>query len=403
MPLREKPMPNPAPSDQHLVQNYGRQALRFVRGQGCWLIDEQGKRYLDAFAGVAVSSLGHAHPALVAAISQQAATLLHSSNHYQHPLQEQLATRLAKVSGLPRAFFCNSGTEALEAAVKIARLWSGAHGGSKPRMIAAEGSFHGRSLGSLALTHTPKYREPFQPLAKVDFVPFGDSAALDKAMGPDVAAVVLEPIQGEGGVNVPPAGYLAKARELCNRHQALLVLDEVQTGIGRTGRMFACQHENVLPDLMCLAKALGGGVPIGAVVMTEAAAALLKPGLHGTTFGGNQLACAAALAVLNVIDNPAFLASVETNSAKLIAGLRTVFPDAVAIRGRGLLIGVQMPSDPTAIIHAGFAHGVVVGPAGGNTIRIAPPLIISSDEIGELVQHLANARASLGQPARAGS
>ncbi len=388
-------MLDPVPAHPHLVQNYGRQDLRFVRGEGCWLLDEAGRRYLDGFAGVAVSSLGHAHPALVAAVSQQAATLLHSSNHYHHPLQEQLATRLAALSGLPRTFFCNTGTEANEAAIKLARLWSGVHGGTKPRLIACEGSFHGRTLGSLALTHTLAYRKPFLPLIDVEFVPFGDAAALERVMRDDVAGVFIEPVQGESGVQVPPPGYLRAVRELCTRHGALFVADEVQTGIGRTGRMFSCQHEDVLPDVLCLAKALGGGVPIGAVVMTEAVAALLKPGLHGTTFGGNQLACAAANAVLDVVTQPGFLDQVAAHGSRLQANLRVVFPEAVAVRGQGLLIGVQMPSDPSAIIKAGFAHGVVVGPAGGNVIRLAPPLIITAQECDELCARLARAKAAV--------
>lgn len=388
-------MPDPVPAHPHLVQNYGRQDVRFVRGQGCWLFDEAGRAYLDGFAGVAVSSLGHAHPALVAAVAGQAAMLLHTSNHYHHPLQERLATRLAQLSGLPRAFFCNTGTEANEAAVKLARLWSGAHGGRKPRLIACEGSFHGRTLGSLALTHTPKYREPFLPLIDVAFAPFGDAEALARLIGDDVAAVFIEPVQGESGVQVPPAGYLARARELCTRHGALLVADEVQSGIGRTGRMFAYQHAGVLPDVLCLAKALGGGVPIGAVVMSEAVAALLKPGLHGTTFGGNQLACAAALAVLDVVTQPGLIDLVGVLGERLQAGLRRVFPEAVQIRGQGLLIGVQMPSDPAAIIKAGFDHGVVVGPAGGNVIRLAPPLIITAAECDELCVRLARAKAAV--------
>ena len=393
-------MPDPVPACPHLVQNYGRQDVRFVRGQGCWLFDEAGRRYLDGFAGVAVSSLGHAHPALVAAIAGQAATLLHSSNHYHHPLQERLAERLSKLSGLPRAFFCNTGTEANEAAVKLARLWSGAHGGKKPRLIACEGSFHGRTLGSLARTHTPKYREPFLPLIDVEFVPFGDAAALAKIMRDDVAGVFIEPVQGESGVVVPPPGYLRQVRELCTRHGALLVADEVQTGIGRTGRMFACQHEDVLPDVLCLAKALGGGVPIGAVVMSEAVAALLKPGLHGTTFGGNQLACAAANAVLDVVDQPGFLDQVAALGSRLQANLRTIFPEALQVRGQGLLIGVQLPADPTPIIKAGFDHGVVVGPAGNNVIRLAPPLIITAQECDELCARLVRAKASVGAAAK---
>ncbi|MCS6969523.1 MAG: acetylornithine transaminase [Planctomycetota bacterium] len=396
-------MPQPLPPCPHLAQNYARQPVRFVRGQGVWLYDEQGRAYLDGFAGVAVSCLGHAHPALVRAISEQAATLLHTSNHYHHPLQERLAERLARLSGLPRAFFCNSGTEANEAALKLARLWSRAQGGSRPRLLACEGSFHGRTLGSLALTHTPKYREPFAPLPAVDFVPFGDAEALARAIDARVAAVFVEPIQGEGGVRVPPPGYLARVRELCTQHGALLVADEVQTGIGRTGRMFACEHEGVRPDVLCLAKGLGGGVPIGAVLMQEEVAALLGPGLHGTTFGGNQLACAAALAVLAVVDDPALLAAVRAHGERLRRRLAEIFPEALAVRGQGLLIGVQLPYDPAPLIAAGLDHGVVVGPAAGQVLRLAPPLIISAAECDELCARLAAARAALdGARAAAG-
>jgi predicted acetylornithine/succinylornithine family transaminase len=387
-------MPAPLPACPHLFQNYARQDVRFVRGRGVWLWDDQGRRYLDGFAGIAVSCLGHAHPALVQAVTVQAATLIHSSNHYHHPLAEELGARLATLSGLPRLFLCNSGTEANEAAVKLARLWGGAKG-DRPRLIAAEGGFHGRTLGALALTHNPKYREPFAPLQAVDYVPFGDIAALEKAMDGRVAALFLEPIQGEGGVRVPPAGYLQRARELCDRHGALLIADEVQTGIGRTGRMFASQLEGVQPDVIVLAKGLGGGVPVGAVLATEEVAALLKPGLHGTTFGGNPLASAAALAVLEVVGEPAFLARVAAHGARLASGLKQVFPEAIEVRGRGLLLGVQLPYDPAPLIRAGFDHGVVAGPAAGNTLRLAPPLIISAEECDELVSRLARARLAV--------
>lgn len=392
----------PLPAHPHLVQNYARQPVRFVRGRGVWLYDEEGRAYLDGFAGVAVSCLGHAHPALVQAVSEQAATLIHTSNHYHHPLQERLAERLARLSGLPRLFFCNTGTEANEAALKLARLWSRAHGGGKPRLIACEGSFHGRTLGSLALTHTPKYREPFAPLPPVDFVPFGDAEALARAMDGTVAAVFVEPIQGEGGVRVPPDGYLARVRELCTRHGALFVADEVQTGIGRTGRLFAVEHEGVRPDILCLAKGLGGGVPIGAVAMTEEVAALLAPGLHGTTFGGNQLACAAALAVLEVVARPEFLDAVAARGEELRARLAAIFPEALAVRGRGLLLGVQLPYDPTPLITAGLEQGVVAGPAAGQVLRLAPPLIISAAECEELCARLARARSALAARSAAG-
>lgn len=236
---------DPAPHP-HLAQNYARQPLRLVRGEGCWLIDDQGHRLLDGFAGVAVSALGHAHPALVEAIARQAATLVHVSNHYHHPWQEELATALATASGLPRVFFCNSGTEANELAHKLARLWN--RGGQRRRIVCTEGAFHGRTMGSLSWTHNPKYREPFAPLpGEVTFVRYGDAAALARGLADDVAMVALEPIQGEGGVHVPPPGYLAEARRLCDQHGSLLVIDEIQTGIGRTGRMFGYQHEGITP------------------------------------------------------------------------------------------------------------------------------------------------------------
>ncbi|MFM2091409.1 MAG: hypothetical protein RLZZ127_1898, partial [Planctomycetota bacterium] len=373
-----------------LCANYGRQPLRLVRGEGVWLVDDRGRRLIDGFAGVAVSSLGHAHPALVAAISEQAATLLHVSNHYHHPWQEDLSARLAALSGLDRVFFCNSGTEANEAAHKLMRLHGRPRG--RMRLVCAVGGFHGRSLGALSWTHNPAYREPFAPLpGEVAFVPYGDSAALERMMADDVAMVALEPIQGEGGVHVPPDGYLASARALCDRHGALLCLDEVQTGIGRTGRMFGYQRHGIRPDIVTLAKGLGGGVPVGAVAMTQAVADLLKPGLHGTTFGGNPLACRAALAVLDVVGAPGFLDAVAARGRRLAAGLAALFPGC-PVRGEGLLLGVGLGADPTALIQRGFDAGVVVGPASGNTLRLAPPLIISDGEIDELLARLARAK-----------
>ncbi|MBA2479518.1 MAG: aspartate aminotransferase family protein [Planctomycetes bacterium] len=386
-------MTTPAPaSASFLVQNYNRQDVRFIRGAGCHLFDEHGRKYLDAFAGVAVSALGHAHPRLVAAISQQAGQLLHASNHYGILQQEALAKTIVQ-SGFPgRVLFCNSGTEANECAYKVVRLWGNvAHGGAKTRIIAFENGFHGRTIGSLSITASAKYREPFAPMPACEFLPFGDADALERAMGADVAGVFLEPIQGEGGIMVPPAGFLARARELCTRHGALLVVDEIQTGVGRTGRMYAHQHDAVVPDIMTLAKGLGGGVPIGAAVLGTSCADLLKPGLHGTTFGGNPLACAAAITVLDEVLTPGFLARVTERGDQLKQGLEKLFAGS-AVRGKGLLLGVQLPGDPAPLVKAALAEGLVVGPSGNNTLRLAPPLIISEAEVDDVIAKLRLAR-----------
>jgi acetylornithine/N-succinyldiaminopimelate aminotransferase len=387
------------PADPHLVQNYGRQPVRFVRGEGSWLIDERDRRFLDCLSGIAVNALGHNHPALTQAIREQAGRLLHTSNLFHIGPQEELARRLCEESFGERVFFCNSGAEANEAAFKLVRLWGNVvHEGRKPRVIAAQASFHGRTMAALSLTGNPAYHLGFEPLLPVEFVPFGDAEALAKAMGPDVAGVFLEPIQGEGGVQIPPPGYLAKARELCDRNEALLCFDEVQVGCGRTGRMFGHQHDGVTPDCMQLAKALGGGVPIGALVTRSELAALLRPGTHATTFGGNHLACAAGVAVMRELTRPGFLAQVRERGDWLQAELTRRFgPAAVAVRGRGLLVGVKLPPEVQAKTLAGKAleRGLVVGTAGDNVLRLAPPLTISRDELGVCVERLEAARADL--------
>ena len=387
--------PQPA---SYLIQNYRRAALRFVRGSGCYLYDASGACYLDAFAGVAVSALGYAHPELVAAISTQAAAVTHVSNYYTVAEQEELARRLVEASFPGQVMFCNSGTEANEAALKIVRLWGNqVHGGRKTRLIAFTGGFHGRTLGALALTANPAYREPFAPLAPVQFVPFGDVATLTAVMGDDVAGVFVEPIQGEGGVMPAPTGFLAAIRHLCDQHGALLVADEVQTGMTRSGCYFGHQHDRITPDIMSLAKGLGGGVPIGAIVATPRAAELLKPGLHGTTFGGNPLACAAGLVVARQVLNPEMAVQVAARGEELRAGLRTVFAaDAIEVRGRGLLCGAQLRVDPAAkLIAAAREQGLIVGPSANKTLRLAPPLIITSAQIGELCERLAKAWAAV--------
>jgi acetylornithine/N-succinyldiaminopimelate aminotransferase len=287
-----------------LMHNYGRQPVAFERGEGVWLWDTQGRRYLDALAGIAVCGLGHAHPAVTRALCEQAGTLIHTSNIYRIPLQEQLAERLCALSGMDRAFFCNSGAEANEAAIKLARLHGHARGIDTPTVIVTEGSFHGRTLATLSATGNPKIQKGFEPLVPGFLrVPYGDLDAIARlADHSEIAAVLVEPVTGEGGIRIPPSGYLKGIRELCDRHEWLMMLDEIQAGIGRTGKWFAFQHEGLLPDVLSLAKGLGNGVPIGASLARGKAAGLFAPGSHGTTFGGNPLVCRAALAVLETME-----------------------------------------------------------------------------------------------------
>lgn len=386
-------MTEPAAKPSALFQNYGRSDVCFVRGEGVYLNDTQGRTYLDAFAGVAVSTLGHGHPRLTQAVATQAAALMHCSNYYTVSQQEDLGRAIVDAAFPGRVLFCNSGTEANEAAYKLLRLWGNLqHGGKKTRIIAFQNGFHGRTMGSLSVTANPKYREPFAPLAPCEFLPYGDIAALEStfANGDDIAGVFVEPIQGEGGVIVPPPGFFAKLRILCSQHQALLVVDEIQTGFARTGKLFCHLHEGITPDIMTMAKGLGGGVPIGAILATETVASLMKPGMHGTTFGGNPLACAAGLAVVSEITKPGFVASVAARGEQLRTGLITL-AGADQVRGRGLLVGVQLTYDPTTLVKAARDEGLIVGPSGNNTLRIAPPLIISAAQIDELLEKLGRA------------
>ena len=389
----------PIAPEAHLVQNYGRLDVRFVRGEGSWLIDEQNRRYLDCLSGIAVNALGHAHPRLVAAICEQAGQLLHTSNLFHIAPQERLANLICDNCFGERVYFCNSGAEANEAAWKLIRLWGNVvHEGRKSRVIAAKGSFHGRTMAALSMTGNPAYHAGFEPLLPVELIPYGDLAALEAAMGPDVAGVMLEPIQGEGGVVVPPSDYFSGVRALCDQHESLLALDEVQVGTGRTGKMYAHQWDGIEPDCMQLAKGLGGGVPIGALVTTNELGALLKPGTHASTFGGNHLACAAGVAVMEALLEEDILANAIARGEQLQAGLRALFGErAVAVRGRGLLVGAQLAEDPKPIMAAALRRGLVVGTAGGQVLRFAPPLTITADEIAHALSAL---ELALGDLAR---
>ncbi|MGV9411364.1 acetylornithine transaminase [Nocardia sp. NPDC003693] len=370
-----------------LMNNYGTPKVALVRGAGAVVYDADGKRYLDFLGGIAVNSLGHAHPAILAAVTAQLGTLGHVSNLYASEPAIELAERLLAHfgDGQGKAFFCNSGTEANEAAFKMARLTG------KTKIVACEEAFHGRTMGALALTGQPAKRTPFEPMpAGVVHVPFGDAAALAAAVDDQTAAVFLEPILGESGVVVPPADYLAQARAITKEHGALLILDEVQTGIGRTGAFYAHQAAGIVPDVITLAKGLGGGLPIGAVLAQGPAAELLQPGMHGTTFGGNPVCAAAALAVLRTIDEEGLLAHVETVGKILVDGIDALdHPLVDHVRGAGLLIGIQLTADISAQVdEAARESGYLLNPAKPNVIRLAPPLVLTETQADNFLSDL---------------
>jgi len=368
-----------------LVHNAGERLALLTHGEGSYVWDEDGKRYLDFLAGIAVNSLGHAHPVLVDAVSKQAATLIHVSNYFATPPQLELAARLKRLAGAGlegRAYFSNSGAEANEAAFKLARL----HGGTdRPRILALDNAFHGRTIGSLALTAKKAYRAPFEPMpGGVEHIP-ATVEALEAALDERVAALIIEPIQGEAGVVELPEGYLAAARSLTLTHGALLIIDEIQTGAGRTGDWFGFNHEGITPDAITLAKGIGGGFPIGALVTFGAASSLFTPGSHGSTFGGNPLATAVANAVLGEIED----AGLVQNAARRGEQLRGVIEGMaseliVEVRGRGLLIGIELAA-PVAgdIVAAAQERGLIINAANPTTVRVAPPLIIGDAEIEE--------------------
>ena len=388
-------------SDQWIEQGlttvagtYGRYPLVAVRGEGCWLIDNDGKRYLDFLAGVAVNSLGHCHPAVVSAVREQAGTLIHCSNFYHIPAQIELSRLLCENSFGNRVFFCNSGAEANEAALKLARKWSGDNfGPQRHEIISTTASFHGRTLATVSATGQEKVQAGFAPLLPgFKHVAFGDIDALRQAVGPNTCAVLLEPIQGEGGIRIPPTGYFKAVRELCNEHQLLLILDEIQTGLGRTGTLFAYQQEEIEPDVMTLAKALGGGVPIGAMIARSPYSEVLGSGTHGSTFGGNPLATAAAVAAFNALNKPELLQHCKAVGAFFIERLEQLkerHPLIQMIRGRGLMIGVELGCEGAPIVNKALERGLLINCTAGNVLRFVPPLIVNRDEIQQAVDILA--------------
>ncbi|TWE12471.1 acetylornithine transaminase [Rudaeicoccus suwonensis] len=368
---------------------FGVPPLVLERGEGCYVWDVDGRRYLDLLGGIAVNALGHGHPALVAAVSRQVATALHVSNLFTSPGQIALAEKLLQISGAPagsRVFFGNSGAEAIEAAIKLARRTG------RPGIVAAQGAFHGRTTGALALTAKAAYREPFEPLIPgVSHVPYGDADALRAAVDATTAAIVLEPLQGEAGVVEPPDGYLRQAREIASDAGALLIVDEIQTGVGRTGAWFGFQHAGIIPDAITVAKGLGGGVPIGALVtFGDEVSGLLRAGQHGSTFGGNPLAAAAGLAVLETIESEGLLAHSTAMGEHLARSVRASDIDGLTgVRGQGLLRAITLREPiSAAVAAAGRAAGFIVNPVAPHAIRLAPPLIVSEQQVTSFVNVL---------------
>lgn len=374
----------------HIMPTYARLPVTFERGEGVWLWDYRGDRYLDALSGIAVCGLGHCHPEVSRAIADQARILVHTSNLYSIPKQEELATALSRLSGLDSVFFCNSGTEANEAAIKIARLYGHRRNIDLPKIVVMQNSFHGRTMGSLSATGNPAVREGFAPLVEGFLtIPFDDIDALKQVAieHEDVVAVLAEPILGEGGIRIPSAQYLSQVREICDQNNWLLMLDEVQTGIGRTGKFLAYQHSGILPDVCTLAKAMANGFPIGACMARDKAAAILTAGTHGSTFGGNPLACSAALAVIETLESENLLSRatrignylLNQFSKKLDAN-----PAVKEIRGQGLMIGIELDRPCREIVMLALEQRLLVSIQADNTIRLLPPLTID-DEQADLI------------------
>jgi acetylornithine/N-succinyldiaminopimelate aminotransferase len=378
-----------------VMPTYGRLAVTFERGEGAWLWDDNNKQYLDALSGIAVCGLGHAHPAIHRAICKQSEKLLHTSNIYRIAVQEQLADKLTEKSGMDNVFFCNSGAEANEAAVKLARKYGHERGIDVPAIIVMEQSFHGRTLATLSATGNAKIQKGFEPLVEGFIrVPYNDTAAIIAAIEqhPNIVAILVEPIQGEGGINIPASDYLNKIRQLCDQHSLLMMLDEIQTGMGRTGKLLAYQHNGILPDVCTLAKALGNGVPIGACLASGKAATLFTAGNHGSTFGGNPLACSAALAVLETLDQDNLIATAETKGYAICSGLAKLLQDnshIVEIRHKGLMIGIELDEPCTELVGLALANGLLINVTQEKVIRLLPPLIIDDMQIKQLIDTLA--------------
>lgn len=378
----------------HIMPTYQRLPITFERGEGVWLWDENDNRYLDALSGIAVCNLGHAHPAVHKAICEQSGKLLHTSNIYGIAVQERLADALIEKSGMDNVFFCNSGAEANEAAIKLARKYGYGLGIASPAIIVMEKSFHGRTLATLSATGNAKVQQGFAPLVEGFIrVPYNDVEAIEQALSEhdNIVAVLVEPIQGEGGVNIPASDYLNRIRALCDSRGLLMMLDEIQTGVGRTGKFFAFQHNAILPDVCTLAKALGNGVPIGACLARGKAAEVLTAGAHGSTFGGNPLACSAALAVLTALDQQHLVESAVQKGDAICAGLAEQLrgnTHVVDIRHKGMMIGIELDSPCAELVKSALQRRLLINVTNEKTIRLLPPLIIDEQQIHQLVDSL---------------
>lgn len=379
----------------HLMNTYNRQPVTFVRGEGAFLWDTEGKRYLDAIMGVAVCGLGHAQADIAEAICDQARTLIHTSNIYGIAWQERLADRLTAIAGMDKVFFCNSGAEANEAAIKLARLHGHRKGLSDPHIVVMESSFHGRTLATLSATGNRKVQAGFEPLVSGFVrVPYGDLEKLRQVAAHDrnIVAVLVEPVQGEGGIRVPPASFLQGIRELCDAHGWLMMVDEVQTGIGRTGAWFGFQHAGILPDVMSLAKGLGNGVPVGACLAAGAAAELFGPGNHGSTFGGNPLVCRVAHTVLEVIERDGLVTRAAEVGQRIQDGLRACLqnvPGVLEVRGLGLMIGIQLDRPCAALVGQALEQGLLINVTADSVVRLLPALVMTDEQTDSLIAMLA--------------
>ncbi|WP_413662957.1 acetylornithine transaminase [Microbulbifer sp. CNSA002] len=379
-----------------LMQNYGDRTLTLVRGEGNYVWDDQGRRYLDAISGIAVCGLGHCHPKVTLALHEQIRTLLHVSNLYNIPAQEKLADKLVQLSGMDNVFFSNSGAEANEAAIKLARRLGNSRNIETPQILVMESAFHGRTLATLTATGNEKIQEGFGPLPEGFLrVPFNDTAAIEKLAGErnDIVAVLVEPVQGEGGVRVPTSNYLGQLREICDQHNWLLMLDEVQTGNGRSGKMFAYQHADILPDVVTTAKGLGNGVPIGACLARGIAAQLFSAGTHGSTFGGNPLACSAALAVIDTLESEWLLERAEALGQRLLHQLKQQLSDCdqvKEVRGLGLMIGIELQQPCAKLVDIARERGLLINVTAGNVVRLLPPLTLSDDECHQLANDVSS-------------
>lgn len=382
---------------QHLMNTYARLPVSFVKGEGAWLTDENGQRYLDAISGIGVCSLGHAHPEVAAAIADQAATLIHTANLARIPWQEKLADKLCAISGMDKVFIGNSGAEAVECALKISRLYAHQHGIDHPKVLVTDNSFHGRTLATLSASGSAKTRAGFEPFVEGFVrVPFGDSEAMTKAIesDPDIIAILVETIQGEGGVGVAPPGYFKTLRELCDRHNKLLILDEIQSGMCRSGRWFAYQHEAILPDIATSAKALGNGIPIAACLARGAAAEIFSPGNHGSTYGGNPLACRTACTVIDIMERDRINEVCSERGEWILKAFQEQLSDLSGvkdIRGQGLMLGIELDRAAAEVRDLALAEGVLLNVTAGNVIRMLPPLIISQDEAEQIVTKVSSA------------